>query len=472
MDRSHALELLRGLPLRSRIACETVHEKVLDYSRRFEHDRQYTETREESRIQAILKMEQPIVGDTDFAFVDANRCIEARLSPSELNVADLKSGQYYVEGVIPLELHRSRDRTDFREILPLPKYDHGIDSRLSESDWLVVFAAISELNPDQATLCPFARVSDYYPPDPPSVRHESNRLAKQRLPIDRLKCEVESADAETIERFTTGRGIVIEELRRECFNALLAKVRSDETSTSNLVASDGERPEFLTVWHSPHWPAADTPQAFGQWLTCTRRALDHWVASFPSPSDCDDDVSRVLALQALEDADTLARHLRDRHGITDVPLRPADESLSAAKRFLDDVALAMSQPAGSDATTITKTLGELAMSPNEVRQTIQAGSLKSVAPVDDATIYRLASELWPERTQAHPFFSNYDAFKRWFDKIPETQIRRRKPSPQRLEIHEGDWSQYWKTWERDRFEMLGASLPALLNEAKADGLIG
>ena len=73
MDRSQALEVLRGLPLRNRVVCEVGHEKVLDYSRRFEHDQQYKEAREESRKQAILKMEQPIVGDTDFAFVDANR---------------------------------------------------------------------------------------------------------------------------------------------------------------------------------------------------------------------------------------------------------------------------------------------------------------------------------------------------------------------------------------------------------------
>ena len=37
-------------------------------------------------------------------------------------------------------------------------------------------------------------------------------------------------------------------------------------------------------------------------------------------------------------------------------------------------------------------------------------------------------------------------------KIPETQIRRRKPSPQRLELHAGDWHRYFEEQDRQRDE--------------------
>lgn len=369
MNSGEKLKLLVGLPLSSSITREFFDEVLRNYVRESQEETERKKADDERRIREVLttrwhRQGDPIWGnmplgycppealgkdETSFdVFLDdwalateiipIEECLAAGLSLDAPGVFRL-SPSHYCWGV-KAWLHRSfwsdRYKAGSQPPLPLPKENRWTDCSRTPKQWIVIFAAIAD-NLD--------RPNESSTPLPPNNSDHPTfvRMIRQRGPIQDLIDEFEKAPSAAFGRFETGRGIVIEMLRRECFNRSLEKVRSDGVCTHNLVASDGERPEFLPVWHSPHGPEMDTPQAFGQWLTCTRRALDHWMASFPSPVDCDDDVSRALALQALEDADTLARHLRDHHGINSVPQRPTDESLSAVKRFLDDVVQAIAE---------------------------------------------------------------------------------------------------------------------------------
>jgi len=62
----------------------------------------------------------------------------------------------------------------------------------------------------------------------------------------------------------------------------------------------------------------------------------------------------------------------------------------------------------------------------------------------DPNVFVAASKVYPER------FDNYKAFRRFLEDHPE--IRRRKPSKQRLEIHAGDWIEYWAEHDTEEFE--------------------
>ena len=334
MDSTEKLTLLDGLPLSSSIAREVFHDAVGKYSEAFRQEEARKSAFNENREQAILKMEQPIVGVKDFALVDANRCIDARLSPNELDVSDLEDGRYYVEGFVPVELHQSNDRTDFREPLPLPNYDYGIDCGLSVSEWLVVFAAISELNSEEPTLCPFARVSNNYTP---AFREESNRLAKERVAIDRLVGEVKCATLEDVGRFKAGRNIVIRELLRERPARSLQKTR-EKTQFDLVVFDCSEQPAFLpTGWKSSYWPAAETLEAARQWLGCTLEALSHWNESLLHGVEANDIVSISMASQVYNDAWLLSCHVRDNYGISNVPSEPSGDSPLEVTRYLDDL---------------------------------------------------------------------------------------------------------------------------------------
>ena len=62
-------------------------------------------------------------------------------------------------------------------------------------------------------------------------------------------------------------------------------------------------------------------------------------------------VSITLARQACEDAATLGQHLHDNQGIKNIPPRPADESLAAAKRYLDSLRQSISETPKGEAVT-------------------------------------------------------------------------------------------------------------------------
>ncbi len=48
--------------------------------------------------------------------------------------------------------------------------------------------------------------------------------------------------------------------------------------------------------------------------------------------------------------------------------------------------------------------------------------------------------VWPDRLAE---FDSYAKAKTFLDNTPESKIRRRKPSKQRLQVHAGDWCRYW-----------------------------
>jgi hypothetical protein len=76
------------------------------------------------------------------------------------------------------------------------------------------------------------------------------------------------------------------------------------------------------------------------------------------------------------------------------------------------------------------------------------GGGRNGPPDDDETAFVTASTLWPQK------YKTYKEFKVAFDKIPEAVIRRRKPSPQRLLIHAGDWVRYWSKFDEQAFEAM------------------
>jgi hypothetical protein len=51
-------------------------------------------------------------------------------------------------------------------------------------------------------------------------------------------------------------------------------------------------------------------------------------------------------------------------------------------------------------------------------------------------------------------FEDLTALKRWLEKLPSGKVRSRKPSPQRLEIHNADWTRYWAEEDRLKSEAL------------------
>ncbi len=66
-------------------------------------------------------------------------------------------------------------------------------------------------------------------------------------------------------------------------------------------------------------------------------------------------------------------------------------------------------------------------------------------PRDSAWV--LVSTVWPGK------FENYPQFKRFLDSTPA--IRQRSPSTRRLEVHAGDWLEYWAEKDVEAFDALG-----------------
>ena len=270
--------------------------------------------------------------------IDVERCLQAGLSLNTVGVEPLHERRWLVKAWIPSELSSSRYRPIFREVLPLPEVNDYSDCSLTPREWLVVFAALAD-NPDNPKQSPVPR-----PPEDVDLVGWRSAI-HQRMAFNNLILELNKATASDVKRFKTGRVIVIKELLRECFNRALQKVRSNTASPLDLIGFDGEKPSFFPIWSSPNWPATDTPAAIRQWLSCNSQVLAYWNASLDILSDRKDVVSITFARQACEDAAVLGQHLHDVHGIKNVPPRPADESLTAAKRYLDDFRQAISEPA-------------------------------------------------------------------------------------------------------------------------------
>ena len=392
------------------IANEVVHERVVSYSREYERNKDYREAREVSRALVLLRAEQPIVAVEDFAFVNADACIKAGLSPSELNVADMKDGRYYVAGLVPIELHRSNDPTDFREPLPFPP------DELTVNEWFVVFAAISEFIPGDPTLCPFARV-----PDKIVDVKETTRMMKQRNAVDSLVSVLRGMT--DIAPFKAARRIVDRELCKECLSRLLRKARNKRQFT--LIDFDqAERPAFLpTGWVSSYWPASDDLESVREWLECTLEALLHWQESLQG-AEANDIVTARMIRQAREDAWLMACHLCDQHGIKNDLQPPTDDSLSAVTRFLDESGQAIA------------------------KLTVESPADQAIEKRESDDGYVAASLLYRDR------FESLTALKRWLTNLPQGKVRSRKPSPQRLEIHNADWTRYWAEDDRVKSEAL------------------
>jgi hypothetical protein len=83
----------------------------------------------------------------------------------------------------------------------------------------------------------------------------------------------------------------------------------------------------------------------------------------------------------------------------------------------------------------------------------QGGPAAEATPTADATLWRPAAELYPGR------FTTFKAFRGWLARHPE--IRTRKPSRQRLEIHAGDWLAFWATEDQKAFDALDATPEAI-----------
>ena len=323
MDKAQREALLVGLPLSSRIACDVFDEAMADYSTKCERELEREQAFEERLKQEILKRHEPIdpTGwERRAEWIDAESCFREGTSPSELDVMARRDGAI-VNAWVPSEL--CHYKPDFRELLlwseQANSYDYdgeGVDpNKLLEKDWLVVFGAAAR---EQAACV-----------SPAIARLLSALLTEQpRTTAD-------------IERLKVGREKVVAVLARECFLRSLRKGREKTQFDLNVFGSS-ERPAFLpTGWESPHWPAEDTLDSAREWLACTLEALEQWQASKPDEADA---VSQRIARQARDDTWRLARHFRDNYGITVVPDRPTDESLSTVIMFVDELAQAFKTP--------------------------------------------------------------------------------------------------------------------------------
>ncbi|MBC7076697.1 MAG: hypothetical protein H5T92_00045 [Synergistales bacterium] len=67
---------------------------------------------------------------------------------------------------------------------------------------------------------------------------------------------------------------------------------------------------------------------------------------------------------------------------------------------------------------------------------------------EDIGDYVPASQIYQAR------FDHYEQFRRWLKDIPESQIRRYKPRPNRLLIHIGDWHKYWQTVDEEAWKRI------------------
>ena len=67
-------------------------------------------------------------------------------------------------------------------------------------------------------------------------------------------------------------------------------------------------------------------------------------------------------------------------------------------------------------------------------------------PQADRSAYVGASTLWGDR------FATYRKFETWLKNTPETEVRRRRPRKNRLELHAADWARYWDAFDKGKFD--------------------
>ena len=76
-----------------------------------------------------------------------------------------------------------------------------------------------------------------------------------------------------------------------------------------------------------------------------------------------------------------------------------------------------------------------------------------------------AGALWRAR------FETYEQFRAWLDRTPDSEVRRRHPRPNRLEIHAADWVRYWTHQDEGEFEGLdrpGEDWPSVAGDTPAE----
>ena len=364
MDVQQIAVLLEGIPfLSSRIAFEVAKEAVEKYIQAYDDEENRKKASDEKYNKAILTSKwrhedrpppgkkegngQPLNWAWCERYFFQDDCCKAGLTAESAGVTP---GDRWLVGAW---VHRRdqfcRYKPNFREPLPLPKDNEFTDCSLTENEWLVIFWSMVDLNPEYQKRSPVPPPSDGRFKDSDDVR-EFTRSTSQRAPIRRLVGELKSAQDAELHRFEAGRRVVIEVLFRECLRRSLQRARGAETkSRFDLVVSGDDpelaKPKFLPAgWMSPYWPKADTLPAVRQWLACTLQMLEHWQGSMPATEDANDIVSVSMARQAGDDAWRLARHVRDQHGVSLLPKKPADSwRLANVTAFLDEVGQAISK---------------------------------------------------------------------------------------------------------------------------------
>ncbi len=409
MDVTQASELLSGLPLSSSIAIEVFHHTVQRYLEDCDREAKREEAFEERRKQAFLAAplgrveeypsilsgwawgshpttwkppdERIVRYEPDewvfsYASIHFSSCEEAGLclrgcgvsskvgyqrawssneKPTGVVVAPLVTlddSNWFVSAWIPHEL--SDYEPAFREALPLPEMDDFTDCSRTESEWFVIFWAMVEMNPEHQNFSPVPRPPDEPFKDSAGIR-KFTRLVGQRTPINHLVRCLASIELADIKRIETGRVILVKVLLNQCLRRAVSRVRNDPLNFDlvefNDDLKDVQRPEFLNVWKSPYWPTTDTLEAIRQWLTVTFQALEQWQASLQAPAKGDDVISVGFAQQAFEDAWRLARHVRDRYGIKNVPQPLTDDSLFVVIQYLDRLRQAIFETPQGEAVT-------------------------------------------------------------------------------------------------------------------------
>ena len=333
MDKAQREALLLGIPLLSDIVSEVFLESVHRYEFLYKTNRERQRLFDVRRQEAILTAPR----DDDQTPRDATRggwVYEYGVIPGTLcQKSDLRLGNgiqrlggnvhkaaWHVSAWLPRELS-IENRPDLHELLPLP------ERSLQESEWLVVFWAITEANRKEA----------------PEQDEDEDSGVWQITAIGRLVGRLLGQErVGDDERFGIGRDKVIAVLCRECF--LCSLQNGWEKTGIELIVFDGsDRPKFLpTGWKSSYWPVSDNLEAVRQWLSCTMELLLYWQESLHGV-EANDIVSVSMARQARQDAWLLACHVRDNHSIKNGPPELADDSLSAVPRYLDGLSQAIDQ---------------------------------------------------------------------------------------------------------------------------------
>jgi len=120
------------------------------------------------------------------------------------------------------------------------------------------------------------------------------------------------------------------------------------------------------------------------------------------------------------------------------------------KQEAEAIARLLEQPDGASkvgeaapAEAVTTRLENPSATREETAQSAATGDVPN-----DKGDYVPASTIYQDR------FRHYEQFRRWLNTIPESQIRRYKPRPNRLLIHIGDWHNYWRTVDEEAWKRI------------------